>query len=184
MSEKKKGFLARTGKAAGGYVFRRFGNGFIREVGTDNFKKGVMGAKASMTPAALDRDDFEKGLNGRYEDGGVSRFAEIMRENGVSEEQLPALQHARRRSAIIMFASAAVAVIFGVWTMITSDDGKGLLMGLSTAFISIVFLGLGARDDFSRWQIQNRRMGGFREYLNGDSGAKPKGTGVSKPTHG
>lgn len=177
---RKKGFLTRSAAATGRYMVHRFGYKFIRELGVDNFKKGASGARTAMTPLVLDRDDFNGGLNGRYTDGGVARFAEVMRENKVDASGLIYFQQARRRSAILMFIAAAVFLTFGVWQMFAAVRFQTFMMGFGTSFTSFVLIALGARHDFSRWQIQNRRMGGFREYLMGDGAKISKSKDISK----
>jgi len=169
MTENKRGFLARRAQGTVRYVGRRIGNPFIAEVGIDNFKKGVVGAREAMKPQKLDREDFQSGLNGRYADGGVARFAEIMKEADLKEDDLPQMQYTRRRSAIIMFISAALFVALGSYVMISGTGGRDILMGFVTAFVSFVLVAIGVREDFSRWQIQMRRIGGFLEYLSGST---------------
>lgn len=166
MAEKKKGFLARRAEGTARYVYKRFGNSFINEVGVDSVKQGASVAREAMTPKAFDREDFNDGLNGRYQDGGVVRFAELMRENGLKEADLQRLSYDRRKSAGIMFLAAAFFLILGAYFMVTAETGSTILFGFSTAFVSLCFISVGVRHDFSRWQIESRRFGGFRDYLN------------------
>jgi hypothetical protein len=174
-TEKRKGFIARTGTGAARYAGRRFGNSFINKVGIDSVLKGATNAKEAMSPEDLDVNEFKAGLEGRYKDGGVARFEEQMRIAGVTAKDLPALAKSRKVSAQVMFAASALFLLIGAYMIITAQQGNNVLYGLSTASMSIIFIVTGIRHEFSRWQIEQRRFGGFKEFV-----GKSEKTGKSK----
>ncbi len=169
MSDNKDGFFARKAKGTAKYVGRRFGNQFSNKVGRDSLKLSAERARATMIPTEIDPKDFRAGLEGRYEDGGISRFSQAMRDAGIPEAYLPILARQRRRASIIMFAAAAGFLLFGASMIIRADGFNDGLFGFATAFMSLLFMAIGINHDFSRWQIHHRRFGGFKEYL----GTKP-----------
>ena len=73
----------------------------------------------------------------------------------------------RGRSSGVMFIAAGFFLLLGAWLMIDAERAQDILYGFSTSFTALVFLVLGVRHDFSRWQIEQRRFGGFMEYLRG-----------------
>ena len=79
---KKRGFLARRAIGVGGYVGRRFGNTYNNKLGYDSVKMGFKGARSAMTLETIDKDEIRRGLDGRYEDGGISRFSDMMKKRG------------------------------------------------------------------------------------------------------
>jgi len=169
MSEKKKGFLARRAEGTARYVGRRFGNQFINKVGRDSLTKGAQHAKHTLTPREVDPEDFRAGLEGRYADGGVARFKAVMEASGVDDESLPGLAKYRRRAGLMMFAAAGGFLFLGAWMIIGAQGFNQVLFGFVTAFMSLLFVTIGINHDFSRWQIEQKRFGGFKEYL----GTKP-----------
>ena len=177
MTEKKQGFFARRAQGTKRYVARRFGNRVIG-IGYESMKNGLEGTRKAMTPVAIDRKEFNQGLDGRYIDGGVARFAEMMKQQGIRKEDLPLLEKSRSRSAGIMFLSAGIFLMFGAWLMIRAENIQYVLFGFSTAFTAFIFVALALRHDYSLWQIRQRRFGGFMEYLKGVKGAKKTGTEI------
>jgi len=165
MSEPKKGFLSRSSRGVARYVGRRFGNQFANEVGRNSVTKGFKRAKETLRPVEMDRDDLRAGLNGRYNDGGKSRFEEALRETDTNNKQLAELAQYRRRAAYVMFAAAAGFLLFGASMIVRAGDFNEALYGFVTAFMSLLFLAIGISHDFSRWQIEQRRFGGFMEYF-------------------
>ena len=180
MSVEKNGFMARRARGAARYIARRFGNPFINRVGRDVLTAGVAGAKSAMIPGKFDLDEFRAGLSGRHNDGGAARFAEKVLEEGITDGLLLRMARNRRRSARAMLASAVIFLMTGAYLMVSAPVARDMVFGFSTAFSALVFVALGIRHDFSRWQIENRRFGGFREYLKG-FGGHPAGVG-SNPT--
>lgn len=171
--EQKQGFLKRSGKGVVRYVGRRFGNSFINEVGVETLKESASRARHAIIPRKFDADEFRSGMNGRYEDGGISRFSEMMIENNLKDEDIPALRRQYTRSAGVMFISAAAFLMIGAYMMFVSDIFIQTVCGFITSFVSFLFIALGLRHDFSRWQVENRRFGGFSEYLFGEKRKRP-----------
>ena len=184
--EEKKGFLARRSKGARRYIVRRFGNRFLEE-GYRTLKNNMAGARHAMSPRKLDPDELREGFNGRYDDGGFARFAQVMREQKTGERDLIIMARKQKRNMIIMLIAGLVFFLLGAWTMVTAKQGQDILFGFSTSFMAFIFGLLAMRHDFSRWQIEERRFGGFREYLNGGSRApavRTTGTAMAKALPG
>ena len=167
MSEERKGFLKRRAEGAGRYVRSRIGNRYINEVGTSTVRQTVSSAREAMTPRAWDSDEMGAGFRGRYADGGVARFAEVMRERGLGTSDLQALAAQRQRNARIMFAAAGGFLLFGLAMVVSASDFEDILHGLVTSFPSAIFGALGLRSSFERWQLTERRFGGLLEYFRG-----------------
>lgn len=174
--EQKRGFFARRKDAAKNYTFQRMASPFMRQAGSEY----VDTARHAILPRAFDKADFLAGYNGRYKDGGRARFQEIIAEEkrrlrvlsaekGVemSLPELPELAKARRRASLVMFAGFGLSFIASIFFLINQNGGLDIFAGIAAFLGSMIFLGLAAQHDFSRWQIQERRMGGFREYLRG-----------------
>lgn len=171
MADKEKGFFARRLDGAKGYVGRRFGNEFINGVGRQALSDGLKGARENLQPNKLDPDEFRAGLNGRYADGGASRFAEMVRDRKLSDQDLDQLARLRRRDSRIMYAAAGFFFVVGLYMILTSGSFTDGVQGMATAFCCFIFGIIGVRNDFGRWQIEQRRFGAFREYLSGRAGA-------------
>lgn len=172
MNNPKRGFAARRTRGAGRYLARRFGNPFITKVGRDTLTKVGAGAKSALLPGRFDPGECRAGFAGRYDDGGAARFAARTLEAGITGDRLAALARNRRRSARAMFSAAFMFLAAGACLMLSASTFHHTLFGFSTSFSALAFMALGIRHDFSRWQIENRRFGGFREYLKG-GGSRP-----------
>jgi hypothetical protein len=175
----QKGFFARRKEGVKKYTLNRLASPFIRKSG--EAYSGT--ARSALTPQKLDRQDMLSGYNGRYSDGGRARFAELMKEvdqmNRLKAESdksgktvytpldLDQMAKSRRRASGIMFAGAALFFGTAFYFIIAAGGYMDVLFGLASAMCSFIFLALSAQHDFSRWQIQERRLGGFREYLKG-----------------
>lgn len=161
----KKSFLARRKDGLVRYVGKRFGNENDNKLGKDVFMGGVEQAKRTLMPLEYDPSDVSSGYRGRYEDGGVAAFARAMKAAGITEEMLPALERERLLNFRILATAAFSFLIIGVYLMISAESFSGIKNGFGTSLASFIFIALSLRHDFSRWQIAQRRFGGFREYL-------------------
>lgn len=120
-----------------------------------------------MATSRLDIGNFRTALFGRYDDGGAARFAERMHAQGVTDEHLTRLARNLGRSAVSMLVAAGGFLALAAFQIATASLERQLLFGIATAFAAFFFLASGTRHDFGRWQIKNRRFGGFQEYLLG-----------------
>ena len=179
--EAEQGFLKRRTKGVKRYVGRRFGNQFLK-AGYSTVKSNMAGTRKAMTPKSFDLNEFRQGIEGRYEDGGVARFMQMVKEEKIGEQELERKIRNHAWSAMIMLIAAVIFFLIGSWMMITAERGPEILFGFTTSAMVFLFGVLAMRHDYSRWQIEQRRFGGFREYLrSGKSvqGAGHSGTGIT-----
>lgn len=161
MTERKKGFIARRSAGIGRYVGRRFGSPHMAQ----GIKLSSRLAKEALKPKPLDPLEFKRGLDGRYKDGGRARFQEVMRENGVADHQLDDISSQHRSAFIVSVIASFVLLLIGIYIATTADTAIAVVYGAATSMMFLVMLAVAIRHDFNRWQIFERRFGGFREYL-------------------
>jgi hypothetical protein len=164
MSE-KNGFVRKIGTKGAGYIKRRFGNEFITRVGRESVTSSYSAAKEAIQPARVSRNEIEKGLEGRYKDGGRERFSQLAKERHLSSETLDIMAQRHKTNACLIGGAAVFTLGIGTWSIFTSSGSDKLVAAALTLVISMLFGAFFMRFDFSRWQIENRRFGGFREYL-------------------
>jgi hypothetical protein len=160
-SEKTNGFVGRVA----GWGFRKVRNPEISAVSRKTLTGGISAARESITPVNLDLDEIRAGLKGRYEDGGAARFLEIMTASGIDEDQLPDMASRHRRQAAMNLAIALLVAAVSFAMILTSGTRFGILGGAGFSIFSLAFLSLSIRSDFSAWRITERRMDGFKSYL-------------------
>lgn len=161
MAEKKK---TRTRRLAG-YFGRRIGNPFIQRAGREGLTTSYEGARSSLSVEKISPDEVRNAYRGRYKDGGRERFRESFSGSGLSEEDLTVLASNRRAQAFIMVVAAAFALFAGAampfFTTIFVISLSGLVFGI----FSLLFLAIAFRHDYAAWQIESRRFGGVKEYI-------------------
>ena len=165
MMNGRKGNLSCRARGAAHYLSRRFGNPFITGVGGAALRNGSKSAGSAMAPSRLDIGDFRTGHFGRYANGGTTRFAERLHAQGVTDAQLASRARNIGRTEVAMFLAASGFLALGAAQIATGSQGRELLFGFVTSFAAFIFLALGTRHNFGRWQIKGRRFGGFQEYL-------------------
>lgn len=167
MSDEKKGMIRRAGDGGVRYISRRFGNQFINKVGKDNLTGSYQAAKKTLSIKPISKEELLGGFYGRYTDGGRARFTQMMHMNGIKEAELPTIAGLRRRDALITFAAAVLFLVIGAFSIAAADPAYLFIYISSTAIVSLVLFAVGIRHDFARWQIEQRRFGGFHEYFTG-----------------
>ena len=137
----------------------------LRAVGLGTLRGGLEEARSMLRPAPLDGRDFMAGLRGRHADGGVSRFQEHVRANGIGEKDLVGIESTHRmiaRAYVVMTLACVLAAILSVSLSAAAFSGLGAMVLMLFGF---GFLAVAVRHDFSAWQIRVRRFAGFRDYL-------------------
>ncbi|MFX4300093.1 hypothetical protein [Pseudosulfitobacter pseudonitzschiae] len=172
MKDEKEGLFKRVGSGGRKYLSRRFGNEFINKVGRDNVTGSYAAAKDALKIEPISRQELRGGIYGRYADGGRERFSQMMHQNGLKEDDLTRMAFHRRRDALITFSAAIGFLLFGAWSIFSSSKEYVFIYSSSTLIVSLVLFAVGLRHDFSRWQIESRRFGGFREYFTGRSSSR------------
>jgi len=152
-------------RRVGSYFGKRVGNPFISRVGRESLSGGAEEAGGVLRPERVSRDEVRGAIRGRYADGGRERFAQMMREQGVSAADLPRLEAMRVRQFRAMCVVSVLALLLGAAVPFFTDDYLIMISGLIFGLFSLVFLAIGLRHDFAAWQIRARRFGGMREYL-------------------
>ncbi|MFG6082244.1 hypothetical protein ACEUZ9_002888 [Paracoccus litorisediminis] len=161
----KPGFLKRNGVRVARYGADRVLNSATREVAINVARSAAGGARSAMRPARFDRDELRDGHSGRYADGGIQRFADLVEENGLGGDDLDVMARHNKRLARIYLAAGVLLVILAFWSVIVSDTMMVKLGGLSAFIAGMVTMALAIRHDFSAWQIEKRAFPGLKAYL-------------------
>lgn len=150
--------MARYGIAR---VFGRGGSSRMR----DNLSTQGSGARNALKIEPLNVEDARAGFNGRHDDGGRAYFADVMKQNELSGEDIVVIGRVHRRSSQMFLASGLFVLGLGLYGMIR-DPGHMSIAGAAASVVAFLALGaLAVRHDFYSWRISERRYGGFREYL-------------------
>jgi len=162
--KQKKGILGRAVGRIGAYTSNRLMARTTREVAIDTARVGSRAALEAIRPARISAQELRAGLNGRYEDGGLARFSEALREAGVDERDLPRMAEGHRRASLVYIAGAVGLLLLSCHFALA----PGLMMKLSSVATLVATFAIAAfamRHDFIAWQIDSRAFAGFRKYL-------------------
>lgn len=159
--EPRGGILSRIG----GYGVRRVRDQRLVAKSRKNFSGAISAIGEAMTPTPLNPGEIRKGLDGRYADGGKSRFEAEMARRNLTKTQLDNIAFGHVRTALIFMAAAAGCFGLAAWWMLSGHGLNGFIYGLAVFVAVLVFVAMSVRHDYSAWQIRQRRFGGFRDYL-------------------
>jgi hypothetical protein len=127
----------------------------------------VKSAARRIRVEEISAPEARTGFEGRYPDGGATRFAQMVAQKGLDASQLDAKKKDWERQARLFFAVALLALgIPPVWIMLDPGPFAFLMIPVGL-LIGAGLLGMGVRASFSAWQIGQRRFGGLREFLFG-----------------
>ncbi|MEP3667729.1 MAG: hypothetical protein ABJN42_13475 [Roseibium sp.] len=127
--------------------------------------EGKNDALSAIRPNPLDARDALAGLRGRYKDGGRAQFAQMVRDAGLSDQDLEKLRQGHLKFRLTYGITFVLALAGGMLSVLFSGELITILGGGAFAVLSIVFAALAAKGDYSAWQIGQRRFGGFRDYI-------------------
>ncbi len=130
-----------------------------------NLVRSTHVAAEALKPNVIDRDEILSGYNGRYSDGGRARFATMAHERGLDDNAIDELRIQRTHAAIIYGVSGIFGFLFGIYMMFTEQDLHLIFSGAGASVAGMTVIALAVRNDFTAWQLSQRRFGGFREYL-------------------
>lgn len=103
---------------------------------------------------------------GGYADGGVARFAELAREQGMGEAQLVERQRQWKWASMFQIICGVALFIAGIFGMLTSDGSVfDLVIYTTYCLVAFMLAFVGLLLAFLSWQVKERRIGGFKEYL-------------------
>lgn len=139
------GFFARRGGVHRAFEASRSGAEFIGDL------------VGRVRPKPLDR----QGLTGRYDDGGIARFQEMARP--MSAAQLQRQYDGWRTQRACFQYAGLVAVLVIPLGLIFFGISRVFVIGLVALFLFSMFRAI--RADFFAWIIEQRRFGGFYDYL-------------------
>ncbi len=152
----RRGRLARVLAGTRGYARRR-ALGDAVSIGGRGLRELAREAGLSRRAGAGDQVD--------YADGGLEAFALRAEAEGLDDGALERLLSHHRAAAALFALLALLAVIAGVYSMVTAAS---LLDSLAGATCLVLAAALGAKAfqaDLSRWQIAQRRFAPPAEYL-------------------
>ena len=153
--------IARLGR----YATKRLAGPLSGLPGHQALREAARGMGAAMRPKRLDRGDLAQGYRGRHADGGRARFRAIAEGSIHDDDALARLAARQRRHARAVCAATAAALIGGAALPFLAQDRTTALAGLALGPIILAMLATALRSDFAAWQIEQRRFGGFAEYV-------------------
>lgn len=148
-----------------GWGQKRVRHPFLGEMSREIVKEGGKSALAGIKPLPLDPEEIRKGFQGRYEDGGSSRFSEMMKSLDLTENDLETLDEFHRLQRFLNGLSGALAILLGFGLMLFGDMAVIRVGGIAFLLFALVFLVGYLRHDFSLWQLRKRQMAGLSSYL-------------------
>lgn len=148
-----------------GWGQNRVRHPFMGEMSREIVKEGGKSALAGIKPLPLDLQEIRKGFRGRYEDGGSSRFRDLVKSLDLTEEDLQTLDEFHRLQRALNGIAGAVAALFGFGLMVLADTPVVRFGGMAFLLFALVFLVGYLRHDFSLWQLRKRQMAGLSSYL-------------------
>lgn len=159
--EPRRGFLTRVSSYGKG----RFRDQRLVGKSRKNITGAISAIGEAMKPAAMDPDEFRKGVSGRYADGGRGRFKNEMGRRKLNEHQIDLIADGHLRIALVFLCSGAGSFALAAWWMLSGQGLNGFLFGVGIFIAVLVFVALSIRHDYAAWQIRERRFGGFRDYV-------------------
>jgi hypothetical protein len=100
-----------------------------------------------------------------------------MGEHEVSASRLDAIEHGHVVTSRTFMGMGALALLSAFAIMNLSDHMPVILGGGGLALCSLVMGMMAIKFDFSAWQVRNRRIAGFREYM--ENRDKRPGSGLA-----
>lgn len=145
---------------------------------TGKFIGTATGLKYTASAASRAIDNVKTSANGAYEAawGWKNReirheqFEESVERQGLTDDDLSESLREKRISAKLYLALAFICLLSMGWGAFHDD----IFRFVAAAFMGFMFLTLAAKWAFRAWQITERRLGGWREWL-GDAGNWTRG---------
>lgn len=157
----REGLITRSGR----WFERRLLGHVGREIFKGSLADGSRHALEAVLPSEFDTKDIRAGYKGRYKDGGSARFEEMRRARRLSDADLQNIEGGLRRGALLFSLLALVFLIVAFFFMALATDALSFLSGLALLAASFPCGSIALRCSFSAWQVKERRMGAFRDYL-------------------
>lgn len=161
-AEAKK--ATKTGRVTG-WAFNKVMPSYEGERRGENINRSVNAVRLAMTPATFDREEFMSGIKGRYEDDGQQRFIDEVTAQGLSDDEILAMQTHHRVISVIYIVTAVACLCFAFYCVLSGHGPLFVMTGFSMGLVSLLFTALAAKHDFSEWQIRKKRFSGFLRYI-------------------
>lgn len=162
MSESEKKSIFRK---MGGYSINRVQPKAIREASRDSLRSGGGAALKALKPAKLDTGDIRDGLSGRYADGGKARFAEMVAQRDLSEDDLSDLVVVHLRDFRIYGLLAGIFLLIAILLIALTSAQFSAAGGIILSLFSLGAFARAIQSDFAAYQIRQRAFCGFNQYL-------------------
>lgn len=161
MTEPKPSFLRRAGR----YGADRLRPESVRDASRTSLRGGKAAALKALRPKPFDPEDLKGGLQGRYEDGGKARFAEMVAEQGLSDDDLRAIE-ASHRAFFRIFSAVATAFLVLACAMIILGSGFLSFAGAAVLALFSLATAIGAlKSSFAAYQTRQRAFCSLSDYL-------------------
>lgn len=148
----------------GGYFKRRLGRS---EYGRLNQVAGEANedARKALTPGEVSKEEALSAWRGRYDDGGRARFAAVMQEQQIDENDIREREKMLRQSGVVYVIGSVLTSAGMVYWSLNSYGVMSTVGLLAFVAVILMFLALAFRSDLAAWQIRERRFAGIREYF-------------------
>lgn len=131
----------------------------------------------AVRPQPFSRQEVKDGFRGRYPDGGAARFRELMGEHEVDAPHLNAIERYHVNTSRTFLAMGVFSLLSAFAIMKISDLMPIILGGAGLGLCSLTMLVMAIKFDFTAWQVRNRRIAGFQEYM--ENRSKRPGSGIA-----
>lgn len=164
MSDKEKPSILRR---AGTFGLNKVRPESVRDASRQSLSSGRAAALKALKPQKIDIEDAKGAIHGRYEDGGVQRFSEMVVEMGLKPEDLEALKAMHKRQFLIYGCLAVAFFIMSLVTIFTTSGQFSALGGVILCIFAVGSIVNAVRSDYAAYQIDQRAFCGLRAYLSG-----------------
>lgn len=174
MSEEKKTVKPGISKRVFGWGQKRIRHPFLGDVSRGIVREGGKSALQGLKPQVIAPEEAREGFRGRYADGGVSRFRDMVSSLSITEEDLQTLDTFHRLQRLLNGVAGLLTGFLGLCMVMLGDIAVTRFGGVAFLVFTLVFMAGTLRHDFSLWQIRNRRMAGLSSYLSGRFSAEAR----------
>ena len=159
--ETKLSGLWRRAKAWGSARFL----GSRHSVSREPLREAVSGARRVLDVETPKVGEIVASYEGRYTDGGLSRFRVAVERQELGDADLQWLERRWASERLVYGLAAIVFALAGPALWILGNGGPWVITAILVMLFAVCFFAAAVRSDFSRWQVANRRFGGVVEYL-------------------
>lgn len=159
-TEKKSTF-----RRAGAFGLNKVRPESVRSASRMSIGSGRKAAMEALRPESIDIQEAKTAFKGRYEDGGKQVFAQMVRSNNLSEEDLKAIHDRHRQYAMIYTALSAVFFLIALGMILFTSGQFSIFSSIVLCLFSFGSLIRGVQSDYAAYQVRTRSFCGIHAYL-------------------